>query len=173
MFLLFQKFQSGSSELFATCSFEEIRVWHSRTNQELLRIKVPNKNCTSICFSRDGTMLISGWDDGKIRAFYPESGKIMFTINDAHHRGVTSIAMTSDQKRIISGGAEGMVRVWSIKNDSQTLEQTMKEHKNAVSQIRINKEDTQCLTASWDGTCIIWDLKYINNLIILLTNSAM
>jgi cilia- and flagella-associated protein 52 len=66
-----------------------------------------------------------------------------------------------------------MVRVWSIKNDSQTLEQTMKEHKNAVSQIRINKEDTQCLTASWDGTCIIWDLKYINNLIILLTNSAM
>jgi hypothetical protein len=35
----------------------------------------------------------------------------------------------------------------------------MKEHKNAVAQIRINKNDTECVTASWDGTCIVWDLK--------------
>lgn len=35
----------------------------------------------------------------------------------------------------------------------------MKEHKNAVSQIRINKSDTECVSASWDGTSIIWDLK--------------
>ena len=32
-------FPFGTSELFATCSFEDIRVWHSATNQELLRIK--------------------------------------------------------------------------------------------------------------------------------------
>jgi WD40 repeat protein len=83
----------------------------------------------------------------------------MFTINDAHHRGVTSIACTSDCRKIISGGGEGMIRVWNIKQDSQTLEATMKEHKNAVAQIRINKNDSECLTASWDGTCIVWDLK--------------
>lgn len=152
-------FHSGTSELFATCSFEDIRVWHSSTSQELLRIKVPNKTCNSLTFARDGSAIISGWDDGKIRAFYPESGRVMFVINDAHQRGVTSVAMTSDCRRIISGGGEGMVRVWNIKPDSQTLEATMKEHKNAVSQIRINKSDTECLTASWDGTCIVWDLK--------------
>jgi WD40 repeat protein len=100
---------SGSSELFATCSFEDIRVWHSATNQELLRIKVQNKTCTSIAFSRDGSSIVSGWDDGKIRAFYPESGRIMYVINDAHQRGVTSIAITSDCKRVISGGGEGQV----------------------------------------------------------------
>lgn len=125
----------------------------------MLRIKVPNKTCTSIVFSRDGTSIISGWDDGKIRAFYPESGKLMYVINDAHQRGVTSLAITSDSRRIISGGGEGQVRVWNIRPDSQTLEVTMKEHKNAVVQIRINKTDTECLTASLDGTCIVWDLK--------------
>ena len=26
------------------------------------------------------------WDDGKIRAFYPESGKPMYTIHDAHNK---------------------------------------------------------------------------------------
>jgi hypothetical protein len=104
-------------------------------------------------------MIASGWDDGKIRAFYPESGKVMFTINDAHQRGVTSLAITSDCKRIVSGGGEGQVRVWGLGRDSQTLEATMKEHKNAIVQIKINKNDTECLTASWDGTCITWDLK--------------
>lgn len=150
---------SGTSDLFATCSFEGIRVWHSTSSQELLRIKIPNKTCTSIVFSRDGTCIISGWDDGKIRAFYPESGKLMYVINDAHQRGVTSLAITSDSRRIISGGGEGQVRVWNIRPDSQTLEVTMKEHKNAVVQVRINKSDSECLTASLDGTCIIWDLK--------------
>ena len=107
-------------------------------------------------------MIVSGWDDGKIRAFYPESGNIMFIIHDAHQRGVTSIALTSDSKRIVSGGGEGQVRVWTINNkELQTLETTMKEHKNAVVQIRVNKNDTECLTASLDGTCITWDLKWV------------
>ncbi len=104
-------------------------------------------------------MIVSGWDDGKIRAFYPESGRVMFIINDAHQRGVTSIAITSDCKRIISGGGEGQVRVWLLKPDTQVLEATMKEHKNAVVQLCINKSNTECLSASWDGTCIVWDLK--------------
>jgi WD40 repeat protein len=38
----------------------------------------------------------------------------MFAINDAHIHGVTSLAPTSDCSRIISGGNEGEVRVWTI-----------------------------------------------------------
>lgn len=164
-------FPFGTSELFATCAYEDIRVWHSQTNQELLRIKVPNKTCTSVIFSRDGSTIISGWDDGKIRAFYPESGKVMFTIHDAHQRGVSAIACTSDCRRIISGGNEGMIRVWDIKPDCQTLVSTMKEHKNAVAQIKINKTDTECLTASWDGTCIVWDLKNYKRSQVIFANT--
>ena len=51
---------SGSSELFATCGSGSIRVWHTNSNQELLRIQVPNKTCTSIAFSRDGKSIVSG-----------------------------------------------------------------------------------------------------------------
>ena len=57
-----------------------------------------------------------------------------------------------------------MIRVWDIKPESQTLVATMKEHKNAVGQIKINKNDTEALSASLDGTCIVWDLKYELNL---------
>ena len=32
----------------------------------------------------DGKSIISGWSDGKIRAFGPQSGKLLYTILDAH-----------------------------------------------------------------------------------------
>lgn len=91
----------------------------------------------------------------------------MFTINDAHQRGVTAIACTSDCRKVISGGCEGMIRVWDIRPESQTLIATMKEHKNTVAQIKINKSDSEALSACWDGTCIVWDLKYVFSLKIM------
>lgn len=30
--------------------------------------------------------VVSAWDDGKIRAFLPESGKPIYTIHDAHSK---------------------------------------------------------------------------------------
>lgn len=39
---------------------------------------------------------MSGWNDGKIRAFYPESGKLKFVISDAHADGTTAIALAHD-----------------------------------------------------------------------------
>lgn len=63
---------------------------------------------------QDGKSIISGWNDGKIRAFLPQSGKLLYAITDAHILGVSAITTTSDCSRIISGGSEGEVRVWKI-----------------------------------------------------------
>lgn len=49
------------------------------------------------------------WNDGKIRVFAPESGRLMLIINNAHKMGVTAIAGTRNCKRIVSGGGEGQV----------------------------------------------------------------
>ncbi|VDQ01461.1 unnamed protein product [Trichobilharzia regenti] len=58
---------------------------------------------------------MTGWDDSKIRAFYPETGRLMYTVQNAHKKGVTAVCTTSTCDRIISGGGEGQVRVWDIK----------------------------------------------------------
>ena len=42
-----------------------------------------------------------------MRAFGPQSGKLLYTINDAHHKAVTALAVTPDTGRILSGGEEG------------------------------------------------------------------
>eukprot|EP00891_Asterochloris_glomerata_P001613 jgi/Astpho2/1613/Aster-07933 len=114
------------SEVFATCSFGEIRVWHLHSRRELLRISVPNLGCTCVAFMQNGTTIVSGWSDGRIRAFGPQSGKLLYTIHDAHHGAVTAIAGTADSARILSGGEEGAVRVWRVSKESRQMEASMK-----------------------------------------------
>ena len=107
----------------------------------------------------DGKSIISGWNDGKIRAFLPQSGKLFYAINDAHNHGVTALAPTANCQRIVSGGMEGEVRIWRIGKQTQIMEASLKEHRGRVADIRINKADTQAVSASYDGSCIIWDIK--------------
>ncbi|XP_003466261.1 cilia- and flagella-associated protein 52 isoform X1 [Cavia porcellus] len=164
-------FPFGTSELFATCAKKDIRVWHTMSNRELLRITVPNITCHAIDFMRDGKSIISAWNDGKIRAFAPETGRLLYAISSAHRIGVTAVATTSDCKRVISGGGEGEVRVWQIGCQTQKLEEALKEHKSSVSCIRVKKNNEECVTASTDGTCIIWDLVRLKRNQMILANT--
>lgn len=87
-------------------------------------------------------------------------------IEEAHSKGVTALACTSDGLGIVSGGGEGQVRIWRISKsydprgkDTVSLVETMMEHKGRVSDIKITRNDMECASASTDGTCIIWDLE--------------
>jgi WD40 repeat protein len=151
-------FPSGYSELFATCSLNDIRVWNAKTRQELLRIEVPGLDCHCVFFTTDGKAIISGWNDGKVRAFLPQSGKLLFAINDAHNHGVTAISATSDCQKIVSGGHEGEIRIWRVGRQTQIMEGSLKEHRSQVSDVKINAADTQAVSSSFDGSTIIWDI---------------
>ncbi|KFO77447.1 WD repeat-containing protein 16, partial [Cuculus canorus] len=153
-------FPLGISDLFATCSKNDIRVWHTPEHKELLRIVVHNSTCHAIDILSDGNSIISAWDDG-IRSFTARSGRLMYMINDAHRLGVTAIAATSDGKRIISGGGEGQVKVWDIHEKSQKLGEILNAHRSAVSCIKIKKNDQEFITAGLDGTCVIWDIAHL------------
>ncbi|KXS13951.1 WD40 repeat-like protein [Gonapodya prolifera JEL478] len=164
-------FPEESSEVFATAS-DQIRLWNASTSQELLRIAVPNLECKCIVFKKDGSSLVSGWTDGKIRAFGPQTGRLQFEINDAHKGGVTTLAVTDafnslGDYRIVSGGNDGQVRVWKVTRQVQSLEQSMKEHKGTVTCIKIRRNNLECVSSSQDGSCIVWDLtRFVRNQVL-------
>lgn len=160
-------FPRGTSDLFATCSLNDIRVWQTATGKELLRISVPNKECHCIAFHPDGKAIVSGWDDGVVRAFTPQTGKLMYQIVNAQSKGVTALAFTNDATRLLTGGGEGLVRVWKLGKDTQTLVTGMKEHKGLITDIKVRQNDRECVSASADGTCIVWDLtRFVRNQIL-------
>eukprot|EP01147_Barroeca_monosierra_P004885 gene4883-6899_t len=160
-------FPRGTSELFATCSHHSVRVWHTPTGKQLLAINVPGIECNAIDFTPDGKFIITGWEDGVIRVFLPQSGKEKLQMQNAHSKGVTAVAVTNDCTRIISGGGDGLVRVWRLGSECITLLESMKEHKGSVTDIRVRHNDEECVSASADGSCIIWDLdRFVRNQIM-------
>lgn len=163
-------FPSETDEIIATCSINDIRLWNLPKSKELVRIQVPNLECNCVTFSPNGKMIVSGWSDGRVRAFGPQSGKLIFVINDAHkllltnkdngqHLGVTSLAISKDNQFLVTGGSDGNVRVWDISKGTQPLLTTLKEHKGTVNYVSLKDDMSEALSASDDGSCIIWDLK--------------
>jgi len=125
-------------------------------------------------------VLVSAWNDGIIRVFGFDGKsnndiKLLKAISAAHNKGVTAVACTKNASycspgqwdfNIVSGGGEGQVRIWAFKYDgrgdpSYSLIDTLKEHKGSVSDIKIRCDDRECVSASTDGTCIIWNLEWV------------
>ena len=152
-------FPAGSSELFLTSSGSDIRVWHSRQRRELLRIQVPGPAVLCIAINGKGSVIASGWDDGKVRAFSPESGKLLFTITDAHMGAVSAVAFTNGGDKLVTGGRDGRVRTWALGARAQAMELSFKEHKKEVTSIRVSANDEEAVTSSSDGSCVVWNLR--------------
>lgn len=152
-------FPDNCSDLFVTASDEDIRVWLTDTRLEMLRIRVPRLKCNCVTLTPDGGLILTGWGDGKIRAFLPQTGALAYTITEAHQNGVTSIACMHNinpetgHYNVVTGGFDGRVRVWS----RVTMLVSLKEHKAKVTAVQITKDDTEIVSASQDGSCIIWD----------------
>ena len=155
-------FPEGCPDLVVTSSTGDIRIWNAKSKQELLRVQVPNLDCSCCAVTPSGSSIVSGWTDGKVRAFYPETGRMRFVISDAHTDNVTALAVADNDARspwrLITGGAEGRVRIWNVTSSHRAMVASMKEHRGPVNCIKVNKDSSQAISASADGSCIIWDL---------------
>ena len=62
---------------------------------------------------------------------------------------------------------EGEVRVWKVGKTTQVMEASLKEHRSRVYDVQVNKDNSQAVTASADGSCIVWDLNTFTRSICL------
>ncbi|XP_043258261.1 cilia- and flagella-associated protein 52 [Colletes gigas] len=151
-------FPRNHSEIFATSSKHDIRVWKLTTQKELLRITVPNFICSSLCFDRKGGTIISAWNDGAIRGFVLNGGNLLFSIHRAHTKSVSTVTITNDDCRLISGGCDGQVRIWDAKSETRQLLEVLKEHRGPITSLHVSPDDKNLISSSTDGTCIVWDI---------------
>ena len=49
------------------------------------------------------------WNDGTIKGFALNGGKLLFEINSAHTKCVSTVTITNDDDKLISGGCDGQV----------------------------------------------------------------
>ena len=152
-------FPERSSDMFLTCSSGGFHVWNSRTYQEVLRVTLPRNECNCITVPADGKVILTGWSDGKIRGYLPESGKEIWVINGAHLNGVTAIAARDNF--VVTGGMTGDISIWELGARHMRLVKTLKEHHQMISQIKFSHDGTEFWSVSHDGSVIIWDAERV------------
>lgn len=69
-------FPHNYSNVFACLCKNEIKVFSTLNQSELLHIKIQSEveglqNANCIEFMADGKSIVTGWSDGKVRAFTP------------------------------------------------------------------------------------------------------
>ncbi|KOC68786.1 WD repeat-containing protein 16 [Habropoda laboriosa] len=165
-------FPRNCSEIFATTGKNDIRVWKLTTPKELFRITVPNFTCSSLCFDSNGGSIISAWNDGAIRGFALNGGKLLFEINRAHTKSVSTIAITNDDRKLVSGGCDGQVRIWDAKSEMRHLLHVLKEHRGPITSLHVSPDNESLISSSTDGTCIMWDLRNIRRKFMLRGNTT-
>lgn len=74
-----------------------------------------------------------------------------------HEGAVNSIAVTPDNKRILSAGGSGIIRVWDL-GTGRALP-SLEGHLSAVSSVVVSGDGDRAASASEDGAIKLWDLR--------------
>eukprot|EP00595_Chromulina_sp_UTEXLB2642_P002352 CAMPEP_0196767954 /NCGR_PEP_ID=MMETSP1095-20130614/42163_1 /TAXON_ID=96789 ORGANISM="Chromulina nebulosa, Strain UTEXLB2642" /NCGR_SAMPLE_ID=MMETSP1095 /ASSEMBLY_ACC=CAM_ASM_000446 /LENGTH=352 /DNA_ID=CAMNT_0042136851 /DNA_START=383 /DNA_END=1438 /DNA_ORIENTATION=- len=145
-------------KLASTSSDGTIRIWDLVDYSAILCIKPKSQSTqsTPLCLVFS-VMLLTGWSDGRIVAYSCENGEFLWSIDNAHSDGVSSIALSHNGRFILSGGMNGDIRLWDLR--TRDLISHLKEHKSKVTSIVISDDDTQCISSSKDKSILRWDLR--------------
>lgn len=107
----------------------------------------------SIAFAPNGSCLAAGsfqtallWDLDKPAA--PQS-------TQGHLNYVYSVAFSHDSQRLVTGGEDGFVRVWSV--SPLTLLWEEQEHDEAVYSVAFSHDGKRVASGGYDGQVLLWD----------------
>jgi WD40 repeat protein len=89
-----------------------IRIWSTRTWEELCCITGHNKGVLSVTYSPDGREVASGSEDHTVRIWDAETGAELRRLR-GHEYTVFLVAFSSDGRRLVSGSHDNTTRVWN------------------------------------------------------------
>ena len=66
-----------------------------------------------------------------------------------------SVAFSPDGRQIVSGAADGMIKIWD--SDTGACTQTLKGHGDAVASVAFSPDGWRMASGAADGTIKVWD----------------
>jgi WD40 repeat protein len=152
------------------------RVWDAQTGERLLVLSHVRSSVNQAVWNADESRILTvGYDgaarvwDAQARAELLTPGEELLTLS-AHRCGVTEAAWNADENRILTAGcdrcdfvgrvvqrcSEGEARVWDAQTGEELL--VLSGHTDWVNQAVWNADESRILTASNDGTALVWDV---------------
>ncbi|MHC5108611.1 MAG: WD40 repeat domain-containing protein, partial [Planctomycetota bacterium] len=131
-----------------------LRVWDSQAEEQSRHWQAHPSSVTSVAFTADGTLLISGCADGSIGVWSFASGENirMLTADEA----VAAVAV-HDNEIIAASLESGTVKLFDL--ETGTLARTLEGHQAISWCVDFNADGSLLASASDDGTARIWSVQ--------------
>ena len=130
-------------------------MYDVRTGRQVLCLVHDDEvRCMSI--NENGSLIATGSLNGDLRLWNLTNGQMIFTIRTAHQGGVNAVAFDLRGDRIISGGHDGLVRVWGCAEPQ--CKAIGRGHRGEVTSIALSPCGKRIFSGSEDHTVNCWGL---------------
>lgn len=171
---------SGTNERLATaCVDGTVKLWDKRKAICLFNFDGQfSQAVRSLAWSDDGKFLAAGSEDGLVLVWDAENaekcaGDLTITMDgitsfrlvpqphftQGHLGAVRALGFTNDGKHIVSGGDDGILRLWRIDAGGERIRRKFPGHIGAIQALSLNTDSSLCATSGSDGTVRVWVLR--------------
>jgi WD40 repeat protein len=126
-----------------------VRIWRDPLGSLAVVLAGHRDSVTSVTYAPNGLVLTAS-DDGTARVWDTGGEKRMGVI-DRHGAGITSVESNRDGTLVVSGGADGVARIWR-----QGRSVLMLSHGGKVVRAVLSRPGGRVLTWGDDGTAKLW-----------------
>ena len=131
----------------------DICLWRPDTGEQIRKLSGHTAIVCSISFNYDGTLLVSGDQDGNVKLWTPDTGEMIF---ETQQRGsISSFAFHPENNLLAIGTKDGTIQIMNmVDGTTQTM---FPLHENCVISMRWLQGGNQIVSTSVDGTILIWN----------------
>ncbi len=118
-----------------------------------------SKQANAVEFSRDGSLIVVGENNGLVSVYKSETGELQGSFN-GHPTQVRGMCFSRDTQHIVVAGNDNVLRIWRMRAESSPLmfEQVgeLTGHVAEIVSVELSHKGDLILTAGVDGTSRIW-----------------
>lgn len=118
-------------------------------------IAAHDSRVTSLAFSRDGGLIVSGSDDQSVRVFRTSDGSNVAKMQQ-DSGFVVGVAFSPDAKIVASASSDQVVRLWKVSDGS--LITLLKGHTGAVNSVAFSPDGRLLASGAEDKTVRLWNV---------------
>ncbi|KAE8155199.1 quinon protein alcohol dehydrogenase-like superfamily [Aspergillus avenaceus] len=147
---------SKDGKQFASASTDGyITFWDSNTGDIHRAIDCRGIHIRTMALTFDGKNILTG--DRDIRKWNAMIG-VPMEILDYHEDWIQAVAVSNDNKRVVSGSGDGIIKLWDAsRRDDRENPMTLRGHSSKLNAVAFSPNGDFVISGSTDKTSIIWD----------------
>lgn len=127
--------------------------WVSERN----RLEGHTQGVTGVSFSRDGSILVTGSEDGTVR-LWKQNGEPLHEPLKGHADAVLGVSISPDGTRVASVGRDRTLKLWDVAT-GKLLQDLKQAHSDSIESVAFDSTGTRLATSSADKTVRVWAIQ--------------